>query len=109
MRPRSRYNPWEVAPVLLTWLVCVRLVPRWAVPLSFVAAAVVVGIHVAITGGGVAAADLVPRIELTAPTLTGGAVVGLALPPFLVPMASQNVPGVAVLPLGRASCGEREW
>jgi benzoate membrane transport protein len=90
-------NPWEVAPVLLTWLVCVRFVPRWAVPLSFVAAAVVVGIHVASTGVGVAGGDLVPRIELTAPTLTWGAVVGLALPLFLVTMASQNVPGVAIM------------
>lgn len=90
-------NPWEVAPVLVTWLVCVRLVPRWAVPLSFVAAAVVVGIHVASTGAGVAPGELVPRIELTAPTLTWGGVVGLALPLFLVTMASQNVPGVAIM------------
>ncbi len=90
-------NPWEVAPVLLTWLICVRFVPRWAVPLAFVAAAVVVAAHLAATGRGVAAAALVPRVELTAPTLTLGAVVGLAVPLFLVTMASQNVPGVAIM------------
>ncbi|TFV83617.1 benzoate/H(+) symporter BenE family transporter [Microbacterium sp. dk485] len=90
-------NPWEVAPVLLTWLVCVRLAPRWAVPLAFLAAAVVVAVHVAATGAAVAPVDLIPRLELTAPGISLGAVVGLALPLFLVTMASQNVPGVAVM------------
>ena len=36
-------------------------------------------------------------MELTVPTLTVGAVVGVALPMYLVTMASQNVPGVAVM------------
>lgn len=36
-------------------------------------------------------------MELTVPTLTVGAVVGIALPLYLVTMASQNVPGVAVM------------
>jgi benzoate membrane transport protein len=90
-------NPWEVAPVIVTWLVCARFVPRWAVPLAFVAAAAVVGIHVAATGSGLSPTALVPRFELTAPTLSIGAIVGLALPLFLVTMASQNVPGVAIM------------
>ncbi|MBP1077817.1 benzoate membrane transport protein [Microbacterium terrae] len=90
-------NPWGVVPVLLTWLVCLRLAPRWAVPLAFVAASVVIGVHVATTGAVIDPATLVPRLEFTAPTLTFGAVVGLALPLFLVTMASQNVPGVAIM------------
>ncbi|QEW02626.1 benzoate/H(+) symporter BenE family transporter [Microbacterium lushaniae] len=90
-------DPWGVAPVLLTWLVCVRLAPRWAVPLAFLAAAVVVAVHVTVTGGSVAPADLIPRLEVTAPSISLGAIVGLALPLFLVTMASQNVPGVAVM------------
>jgi benzoate membrane transport protein len=90
-------NPWGVAPVLLVWLLAARFLPRWAVPLAFVTAAVVVGIDLARTGAGVDAAALVPRLELTAPTLTLGSVVGIALPLFLVTMASQNVPGVAVM------------
>lgn len=89
-------NPWGVVPVLLTWLVFVRLAPRWAVPLAFVAASVVIGVHVATTGATIDPALLVPRLEFTAPTLTFGAV-GLALPLFLVTMASQNVPGVAIM------------
>ncbi len=90
-------NPWGVIPVVLTWLVFARLAPRWAVPLAFVAAAVVIGISVATTGSSIALESLVPRFALTMPTLTIGAVVGVALPLFLVTMASQNVPGVAIM------------
>ncbi len=37
-------DPWGVAPVLIVWLVASRLLPRWAVPLAFVAAIVVVAV-----------------------------------------------------------------
>lgn len=90
-------NPWEVAPVVVTWLVCMRFAPRWAVPAAFAAAAIVVGVHVAVTGAGVPPADLLPRVELTVPALSWEAVVGLAVPLFVVTMASQNVPGVAIM------------
>ncbi|GAA1957081.1 benzoate/H(+) symporter BenE family transporter [Microbacterium aquimaris] len=90
-------NPWGVAPVLLTWLVVARLSPRWAAPAAFAAAAIVVLVHVVGTGAAFDPVTLVPRLELTAPTLTGEAVIGLAVPLFLVTMASQNVPGVAVM------------
>jgi benzoate membrane transport protein len=94
-------NPWGVVPVVLTWLVFARLAPRWAVPFAFVAAAVVVA--VSLTGGSVGDAEpfdpavLLPRLEFTAPTFTVGALVGLALPLFIVTMASQNVPGIAIM------------
>lgn len=90
-------DPWGVAPVLIVWLVASRLVPRWAVPLAFVAAIIVVAIELARTGVDADAATLLPRLEFTAPTLTVGSVVGIALPLFVVTMASQNVPGVAVM------------
>jgi benzoate membrane transport protein len=90
-------NPLEVAPVVIVWLVAARFLPRWAVPLAFVAAAIVIGIHVGVTGTTIDPSALVPRVELTAPTLTVQAVVGIALPLWLVTMASQNVPGVAVM------------
>lgn len=90
-------DPWGVAPVLIVWLVASRLVPRWAVPLAFVAAIVVVAIELTRTGVDADAATLLPRLEFTAPTLTVGSVVGIALPLFVVTMASQNVPGVAVM------------
>ena len=90
-------DPWGVAPVLIVWRVASRLVPRWAVPLAFLAAIVVVAIELTRTGVDADAATLLPRLEFTAPTLTVGSVVGIALPLFVVTMASQNVPGVAVM------------
>ncbi|WP_091031808.1 benzoate/H(+) symporter BenE family transporter [Microbacterium oxydans] len=95
-------NPWGVIPVVLTWLVFARLAPRWAVPLAFVAAAVVVavsliGASTVDEGAPFDPAVLLPRLEFTAPTFTVGALVGLALPLFIVTMASQNVPGIAIM------------
>jgi len=90
-------DPWGVAPVLIVWLVASRLLPRWAVPLAFVAAIVVVAVSLSRTGADLDAASLVPQFAFTAPTLTIGSVVGVALPLFVVTMASQNVPGVAVM------------
>ncbi|MFB7249739.1 benzoate/H(+) symporter BenE family transporter [Microbacterium sp. NPDC056234] len=90
-------NPWGVLPVVLTWLVFARLAPRWAVPLAFVAAAVVVAVDLFRTGASVDPLLLLPHLEFTAPTLTVGALVGIALPLFVVTMASQNVPGVAIM------------
>ncbi|MCE4026923.1 benzoate/H(+) symporter BenE family transporter [Microbacterium sp. Au-Mic1] len=100
-------NPWGVVPVILTWLVFARLAPRWAVPLAFLTATVVIVVGIVTggpatgsgTGSGAALdpATLLPHLELTMPTFTVGALVGIALPLFIVTMASQNVPGVAVM------------
>ncbi|MFJ6654016.1 benzoate/H(+) symporter BenE family transporter [Microbacterium sp. NPDC091313] len=90
-------DPWGVAPVLVVWLIASRLLPRWSVPLAFLAATVVIVIGIVRSGAVVDAATLLPRVEFVAPTLTLGSVVGIALPLFVVTMASQNVPGVAVM------------
>lgn len=90
-------NPWGVVPVVLTWLVFARFAPRWAVPFAFIAAAVVVAVSLIGTGVPFDPAVLLPRLEFTTPTFTVGALVGLALPLFIVTMASQNVPGIAIM------------
>ena len=90
-------NPWGVVPVVLTWLVFARLAPRWAVPLAFVAAAAVVAVSLVSAGTRVDPAVLLPQFELTMPAFTVGALVGIALPLFIVTMASQNVPGIAIM------------
>ncbi|MEZ0581221.1 benzoate/H(+) symporter BenE family transporter [Nocardioides sp. MH1] len=87
-------SPTVVAPVVLTWLLVLRLAPRWAVPASLAVALVVVGVT---AGDRVALGDLAPSLAFTAPAWSGAAVIGLALPLYIVTMASQNVPGVAVM------------
>src|SRR5258707_1165382 len=41
--------------------------------------------------------SLLPRLEWVTPAFTGSAVISIALPLFLVTMAAQNIPGLAVL------------
>ena len=88
-------EPALVLAMLGTWLAARRLWPRYAVILTLLA-----GIAVAAAGGLLQAGDL--RLELarpvwTTPQLSLAAVLGVALPLFVVTMASQNVPGVAVI------------
>lgn len=87
--------PWLVGPVVLTWLALLRLVPRWAVPAAFVVALVVIAVHAGQHSG--VQGGLLPHPIWTTPTLTWSAVLGIALPLYIVTMASQNVPGVAVM------------
>lgn len=102
-------NPTGVVPVIVVWLVGIRFFPRWAVPAAFLVAAAVVVVHVVTTDAEVAVASVLPRLEFVAPEFTIQAIIGLALPLYLVTMASQNVPGMAVMkglgydvPWGRA-------
>ncbi|SEO60102.1 benzoate/H(+) symporter BenE family transporter [Trujillonella endophytica] len=90
-------NPLAVAPVVAVWLLAMRFLPRWAAPLAFITAAVVIAVDLAASGTSIDPATLVPQVELTGPAFTLAGVVGIALPLYLVTMASQNVPGVAVM------------
>lgn len=78
-----------------TWLAGRRLFPRYAV-----IATLLVGVAVSAAQGLLHVEAL--RVELavpvfTWPTLSWQAVFGIALPLFVVTMASQNIPGVAVI------------
>jgi benzoate membrane transport protein len=88
-------DPAAIAPVLLTWLVALRVARRWAAPLAFVAAVVVIVAtgSLSAVGGG----DLVPQLTWTTPAFSLATSVAIGLPLYLVTMTSQNIPGVAVM------------
>jgi benzoate membrane transport protein len=88
-------DPLAVAPVILVWLVLMRLAPTWAAPAAFAVGLVILGIEAVVRGG--ADGPVLPVLEPVAPAFTWSAVLGLALPLYIVTMASQNVPGAAVL------------
>lgn len=88
------HSPVLVAPVVLTWLVLLRLARRWAVPGSLAVALVVVVLDARDVLSGL---PLLPVVDLTAPAWSAGALLSVALPLYVVTMASQNVPGAAVL------------
>ena len=81
--------------MFLAYLAARRLAPRYAVIM-----ALLVGVAIALVQGllHVDAVRLaLARPVRVTPRFTPGAVVGVALPLFVVTMASQNVPGVAVI------------
>lgn len=90
-------DPLAVGPVVAVWLLALRLAPRWAAPLAFVTAAVVIGVHIGASGAFVDAGAFAPRVDLTVPAFTLAGAVGIALPLYVVTMAGQNVPGAAVM------------
>lgn len=90
-------SPWAVGPVIVVWLLGTRWATRWAVPLALLTALVVIAVSLVESGTTLEAASLLPRLEPTAPVLTVASVVGIALPLTVVTLASQNIPGVAVM------------
>lgn len=86
--------PWLALPVVLAWAVMLRLNRLWAVPV-----AVLMAVAVLLLGPGLpGASGFTPSVlEFVAPRLEWGTLAGIALPLFLVTMASQNLPGLAVL------------
>lgn len=88
-------HPLEVAPIVITWLVLLRVARKWAVPAAFAVTLVVIGVDLASHGGW--HGSVVPRLDFTLPHLTAAGVLGIALPLYVVTMAGQNVPGVTVM------------
>ncbi|MEU1629961.1 benzoate/H(+) symporter BenE family transporter [Streptomyces sp. NPDC020096] len=82
-------------PAIVTWALLTPFARRWATPAALVVAlgtlAVLRHPHLG------SFAQLVPTATPTSPTLSVGAVIGIALPLYVVTMAAQNVPGIAVL------------
>lgn len=88
-------RPVLVAPILVVWILLLRLAPKLAVAGAFVTTMLVIAVY--LIDQGTRSVGLAPVVDLIQPTLTWQAVAGLAVPLYIVTMASQNVPGVAVL------------
>ena len=87
--------PWQAAAIIVAWFVVSRWRRLYATPAAAIVALILIGFSG--SGGGLALAELTPRAVWTAPVFSASAMVSLALPLFVVTMASQNLPGAAVL------------
>jgi benzoate membrane transport protein len=87
-------DPWLILPLIAAFFVIRLFNPA----LSVLAVLVGGGLAAFLTGrvGGLPAPEL-STLTLTAPEFTASAIIGLALPLYLVTMASQNLSGLAVL------------
>lgn len=90
-------SPAVVAPVIVVWLVLQRYAPRWAVLAAFAVAAVGAGIDIVVSHRGLELSAMVPRIAPTMPHWSWQAMIGVAIPLYIVTMAAQNIPGTAVM------------
>jgi benzoate membrane transport protein len=88
------HRPWLAAGIIGTWLVMMRVARRWAVPAAMAVA--LIEIIASASPEQLRHLSFVPALTLTRPAFSAAAVtLGISL--FVVTMASQNVPGIAVL------------
>jgi benzoate membrane transport protein len=87
--------PRLAAPIILVWALMARWKRLYATP----TAAIVAGLLIFATNRAapIAWSDFTPQPILVSPVFSLEALISLALPLFIVTMASQNLPGLAVL------------
>jgi benzoate membrane transport protein len=86
--------PWIMLPVILVWLVLYKFAQVWAVPVAmvllFTLTAIAQNISVPID-------SIWPAAEIVIPEYSLPAIISIGIPLYLVTMASQNIPGIAIM------------
>ena len=88
-------GPALALPVILAWALAWRFQRLFAIPVALIVALVMIAVTTDLPALETAA--LLPQPVLVLPTFSLAALVSIALPLFIVTMASQNIPGIAVL------------
>lgn len=87
--------PMLAAPILLAWMLGLRFARRYAVPIAVLVTGVVLALTTHLPSG--ALDGTWPALVFVMPEFSWDAVVRIALPIYVVTMASQNLPGIAVM------------
>jgi len=87
--------PLLALPIVVVWAIGIRFARLWAVPIAVAVTAGIIAFATRLPPG--ALDQIAPEAIFVAPAFTLDALIGIALPLFIVTMASQNVPGLAVL------------
>lgn len=88
--------PALALPVIAAWLLLSRFARRWAIPGALVVALAGIAWRPGPQGADISG-SLLPSLTFTMPAFSVGSLIGLGVPLYLVTMASQNLPGAAVL------------
>lgn len=93
------FNPWFGLPIVLAYFLGGAVNRLAAIPAALVAFVLVIAFGVDIPDGALANVGhaVVPAPVLVTPAFTLQALISIALPLFIITMASQNIPGMAVL------------
>lgn len=86
-------------PIVLTWMVVVSRWRLWAVPAALVALVLVLifGVELPADTMEQIGAAIHPDLTFIEPVFTWSGIVSVAVPLFIVTMASQDIPGIAIL------------
>lgn len=97
------FNAWLGLPIVLAWIVVGSINRLFAVPAALGAFILVMifGVELPDGLGAKLAGSLAPPIEFVLPVFNLQAVISIAIPLFIVTMASQNIPGIAVLKVNK--------
>jgi benzoate membrane transport protein len=87
--------PLYALPIIVVWALAMRFVRLWAVPIAVAVTALIIVFATKLPPG--ALAHIAPEPIFLAPHFTLATITSIALPLFIVTMASQNVPGLAVM------------
>ncbi|WP_200913665.1 MULTISPECIES: benzoate/H(+) symporter BenE family transporter [unclassified Devosia] len=87
--------PILAAPILLAWMLGLRFARRYAVPIAVLVTGIVLALTTHLPPG--ALDGTWPALVFVMPEFSWDAVVRIALPIYVVTMASQNLPGIAVM------------
>ncbi|NZD52927.1 benzoate/H(+) symporter BenE family transporter [Rhizobium leguminosarum] len=93
------FNSLFGLPIVVAWIVVGAFKRLWAVPAALAAFVLVLAFGVDIPDGALGSLEqsLVPTVEIVRPVFNLAGLISIALPLFIVTMASQNIPGIAVL------------
>ncbi|MFB2550640.1 benzoate/H(+) symporter BenE family transporter [Ensifer soli] len=93
------FDPMLGLPIVIAWAAGGAINRLLAVPAALLAFILVLAFGVEIPAGSLArlAETLGPPVAFVMPSFTLAGVVNVAMPLFIVTMASQNIPGIAVL------------
>lgn len=86
--------PLVVMPAILVWLLLYKLAQVWATPIAMI---VLFGLTAIELNISIAVEDILPSAQLVAPQFSFVAIVSIGIPLYLVTMASQNIPGIAIM------------
>lgn len=88
--------PMIALPIVVVWAIMARFKRLFAVPVAVLVTVVAI---VLTADTGVSIGSLWPQPIFIMPVFTIPSLIGIAIPLFIVTMASQNIPGMAVLAL----------
>ena len=93
------FNPALGLPIVITWAVVISRWRLWAVPASLGALVLVLVFGVELPPDAMAQlkAAVHPDFTVVTPVFSWHGIVSVAVPLFIVTMASQNIPGIAIL------------